>query len=78
MDLWGHSMITSLNGKGVIVIGGKNESRGLYSNFLIELIGGTTGDWVILDQKLENGRHNHVTLVINEKLANNLLKDNIP
>ena len=68
IDLWGHVMETGPTGKSVIVIGGKNESGDIYSKKLFELTD-LSKDWVELEQKLENGRHNHLVMAISEETA---------
>ena len=65
------SMITSPDGQGVIIIGGKIESQGIYSNMLLELKS-ITGNWNILQQKLNKGRHNHLSFPMNSKTDQNL------
>ena len=72
MDLWGHVMETGPTGKSVIVIGGKNESRDIYSNKLFELTD-VSKDWVELDQKLEYGRHNHLAMTISQETAKSIV-----
>ena len=71
-DIWGHSMVTSPNGKGVIIIGGKIESQGIYSKAILEL-NSPYGTWKILHKKLLRGRHNHLAFAINEKVLENLI-----
>ena len=64
-------MVTSPNGKGVIIIGGKIESQGIYSKAILEL-NSPYGSWKILGQKLLRGRHNHLAFPINDKVLENL------
>ena len=64
-------MVTSPNGQGVIIIGGKIESQGSYSRAILEL-DSPFGTWKILDHKLLRGRHNHLAFAINDKVLENL------
>ena len=60
------AMVTSPNGKGVIVIGGYNDSEYKYSNILLELCGNCLKNmkWVQLEQTLQVPRSGHVAFQI--------------
>ena len=67
MQLVGASMITSPNGKGVILVGGFNHSAKTYSNALIELTGSDIEDlkWTMLEHS-PIVRERHVAIQISD------------
>ena len=71
--LKGSTMVTSLTGKGVLLIGGYN-SNDEDSNALIELSGDSIQNlkWTILDEKLKRARFSHVSIPISNEVYNNL------
>ena len=64
-------MVTSPNGKGVILIGGYNDSQAKTSKTLIELIGNSIKslEWIILEQKLKYLRSYHIAFSIPDDLS---------
>ena len=71
-------MITSPNGKGVILIGGSKiypaKTHFDYSDALIELKGNCKKSikWNIMEQKLQHGRKDHIAFSIPDHLLKKL------
>ena len=65
-------MITSPNGKGVIITGGKNDiykkREHEHSNALIELKD-ISKEWILLNQTLQYARQNPIVLPIPDKFT---------
>ena len=70
-QLVGSAIVTSPNGKGVILIGGYNQNDKIYSEYLIELTGNSlkTLRWTILEQKLQYCRERHVAFLISDSMT---------
>ena len=64
-------MVTSPDGMGVIVIGGKMD-EGSYANTILEsrFDGSNFLPWQIMDQQLEIRRRSHVVIPIPKSIAN--------
>ena len=73
------AMVATPNGKGVILIGGHNQSDHKSSDALIELKGNTMDmhmEWIVLERKLEYARSNHIAIPIpNDKTSYSVAKD---
>ena len=77
IELRQSTMVSSPNGKHVVMIGGCTKGRWFYelcgedSPYILELSGDSkeTLDWKILDQKLEHPRHNHISFCISNDMA---------
>ena len=69
--LAGSSMVPSPSGKGVILIGGYNEDTNEYSDKLIEFRSSSM-TWVVLRQKLQYPRADHVAMPIPEEYFSKL------
>ena len=67
--LFGSAMVTSTNGRGVVLIGGYNASEYKYSTTILEL-NNNTMKWVALNQTLKYARKWHVALPIPDELTN--------
>ena len=64
-------MVPTPNGKGVVLIGGYNDSEFKYSDKLLELSGHCVErlSWIVLDQRLQYARKNHVAFPIPDSLT---------
>ena len=61
-------MVTSPTGKGVVIIGGWNDSTWKYSTILLELKGSTM-EWIPLKQTLQYARVGHIAFAIPDELT---------
>ena len=64
-------MVTSPDGGGVMIVGGKDETNSVYSPKILELRAGGSGvvDWQEVDQELQNARGSHVVIPVPESIT---------
>ena len=62
----GSAIVTSPSGKGVVIIGGRNQNEDKFSNALLELKGISSNEWVPLKQTLKHAREQHVAIPIHD------------
>ena len=63
-------MVTSPDGRGVMIIGGYDDTNNKYSGKILELRAGGSGiiDWQEVDE-LENARKGHVVIPVPEQIT---------
>ena len=64
-------MVTSPDGRGVMIIGGYDDTNNKVSGKILELRAGGSGiiDWQEVDAELENGRYGHVVIPVPEQIT---------